>query len=327
MKRGGEMSVHPRNRKPVISGTAYTRREVLGGMGVMFAAGTLPDSPIMAQLAPAVPDSTPQTGQTLLYGHRGALMYAPENTLPAFELCLIAGCGFEIDFYELKDGEIIALHDGTFNRTTDTKTANDQAALRDLDYVKRLDAGSWFHPDFAGTRIPTLPEVCELIRRRARGESVVMLMDIKILTDNFLARVKAEFEKTPTLFSRVLFRVDTIAMAQRIKACDTRFSCVKSGNETTLAREVLNSPLFDGIWTGSTSNLAEIRKAGKSSYMTLFNRPEHILKYKAMGATGVITNYPTELKRIAYPPPPERDWNSYMKDEPQKDAYRFSGKI
>jgi len=318
------MSAQRQKGEASFGGSCCTRRQVLGGMGVMFAAGTLPDSPLMAQSAP---DSAPQTGQTLLYGHRGALMYAPENTLPALELCLIAGCGFEIDFYELKDGEVIALHDGTFNRTTDTKTANDRAALRDLDYVKHLDAGSWFHPDFAGTRIPTLPEVCDLIRRRARGESVVMLMDVKILTDNFLARVKAEFEKTPKLFSRALFRVGTLLEAQRIKACDARFSCVKSGNETALAKEVLETALFGGVWTGSASNLAEMRKAEKSSYMTLFNRPEHIFKFKAMGATGVITNYPLELKRVAYPPPAARDWNSYMKSEAEKDGYRFSGKI
>lgn len=312
--------------REINSGSGCTRRDMLGGVGAMLAAGALPSGLFGAQSA-AEAKPLKRQSETLLYGHRGALVCAPENTLPAFELCLIAGCGFEIDFYELRDGEIIALHDGTFNRTTDTKAANDVAQKRDIDYVKRLDAGAWFHPDFAGTRIPTLSEVCDLIRRRAQGKDVAMLMDVKMLTDNFLARVKAEFEKTPLLFSRARFRVDTIAAAERIKACDPRFSCVKSGNEKTVAREVLDTPVFDGVWTGNPANLTEIRNAGKASYLTLFNRPEHIVKFKAMGATGVITNYPLELKRVAYPPPVERDWDSYMKSDSQKEFYKFVGKI
>ena len=318
------MSVYKEKNTGVSS---VTRRELIGSMGAMVAAGACPGVTMAAASEPVATGGAAAEKPTGLYGHRGALIHAPENTLPALELCLITGCGFEIDFRELKDGEIIALHDGTFNRTTDTQVAHDQAKNRDLAYVRRLDAGSWFHSDFTGVRIPTLSEVCDLIRRRAKGDGMVMLMDVKILTDNFLTRVKAEFSKTPMLFSRALFRVDTIGQAQQIKACDTRFSCVKSGNEKTLVQEVLETPVFDGIWTGNAAAIPEMKKAGKSSYMTLFNRPEHILKFKKMGATGVLTNYPAELKRVAYPPPAERDWNSYMKTDAQKESYRFSGKL
>lgn len=293
----------------------------------MFAAGALSGAPHAAPALLAGGAMATLQVQTVLYGHRGALMYAPENTLPALELCLIAGCGFEIDFRELKDGEVIALHDGTFDRTTDTRVKNDRVEQRDLAYAKRLDAGAWFHPDFVGVRIPTLDEVCDLVRRRAAGDGVVMLMDTKVLTDNFLGRVKAAFGKAPELFSRALFRVDTVGAAERIKAFDRRFSCVKSGSELTLAKEVLDSPLLAGIWTGSAASVPEMRKAGKASYLTLFNRPEHAVRLRDLGATGIITNYPAELKRTAYPPPADRDWDSYMKSEAEKDAYRFSGKI
>ena len=310
-----------------VPGTGCTRREVIGGVGSLFAAGVLSGAPRVAPAAQVGEAVERQPGAMVLYGHRGALMYAPENTLPALELCLIAGCGFEIDFRELRDGEIIALHDGTFDRTTDTQFKNDRVEQRDLAYVKCLDAGAWFHPDFAGVRIPTLDEVCDLVRRRAAGDGIVMLMDIKVLSDNFLCRVKAAFEKTPELFSRALFRVDTVSAAERIKASDRRFSCVKSGNERSLANEVLESPLLAGVWTGSAASVPEMRKAGKSSYLTLFNRPEHAVRFRDLGVTGLITNYPAELKRIAYPPPAERDWNSYMNSESEKDMYRFSGKI
>ena len=80
-------------------------------------------------------------------GHRGALTHAPENTLAAFELCVRAGCDIELDVYPTRDGQLVVIHDATVDRTTNGKGA---VAGLTLAEVRRLDAGSWFHPDFAG---------------------------------------------------------------------------------------------------------------------------------------------------------------------------------
>lgn len=152
-------------------------------------------------------------------------------------------------------------------------------------------------------------------------------LDVKTMSDNLLRRIKSAFDGPNPLFPRVRFRVDTAAQAERLKSCDSRFVCVKSGNERELVKEVSDSPLYEGAWTGNPNAIPHLRAAGKTSYLTLFNRPEAMLRLKAAGATAVITNYPLVLKRIACPPPPDRDWNAYMKSEAEKDAYRFSGKI
>lgn len=48
----------------------------------------------------------------LLLGHRGALRYAPENTIPAFDLALQHGCdGFEFDVRLTADGIAAVCHD------------------------------------------------------------------------------------------------------------------------------------------------------------------------------------------------------------------------
>src|SRR5688572_11881040 len=48
----------------------------------------------------------------LLLGHRGALRYAPENTLPAFDLTLEHQCdGFEFDVRLTADGVAAVCHD------------------------------------------------------------------------------------------------------------------------------------------------------------------------------------------------------------------------
>lgn len=95
--------------------------------------------------------------------HRGANTIAPENTLPAFE-CALAG-GFthiEMDLHITTDSEIVVIHDDKLDRTTD---GTGPVAARSLAELRDLDAGSWFDPHFAGTRIPTLQEVFALMER------------------------------------------------------------------------------------------------------------------------------------------------------------------
>ena len=51
----------------------------------------------------------------LLLGHRGARNYAPENTIPAFELALQHGCdGIEFDVRRTSDGRSAVCHDRYF---------------------------------------------------------------------------------------------------------------------------------------------------------------------------------------------------------------------
>jgi glycerophosphoryl diester phosphodiesterase len=67
----------------------------------------------------------------------------------------------ELDVRLSRDGEVIALHDRTLQRTT---TGNGRARSYTTAELKQLDAGSWFDPAFATERIPTLREVIDLVR-------------------------------------------------------------------------------------------------------------------------------------------------------------------
>lgn len=95
--------------------------------------------------------------------HRGANGIAPENTLPALECALAAGFDvIEVDLHITADGEIAVIHDPLLDRTTDGTGPVTKATLEEL---RSLDAGGWFDPFFAGTRIPTLQEVLALLLR------------------------------------------------------------------------------------------------------------------------------------------------------------------
>ncbi len=96
-----------------------------------------------------------------LCAHRGAMATHPENTLPAFREAVRLGVEMiEMDARMTADSHLVILHDKTVDRTTDgTGRLSDLT----LEEVKRLDAGSWKNPDFAGTRIPTLEEALLVI--------------------------------------------------------------------------------------------------------------------------------------------------------------------
>lgn len=63
----------------------------------------------------------------LLLGHRGARLYAPENTTAAFDLSLKHGVdGFEFDVRCTRSKESIVCHDGRFNRMVVRKNTLEQ---------------------------------------------------------------------------------------------------------------------------------------------------------------------------------------------------------
>lgn len=92
--------------------------------------------------------------------HRGYSAIAPENTLPALAAAVLAGATYvEFDVRTTADGVPMVIHDRTVDRTTDSS-----GHVWDLtfDELRRLDAGSWFSPAYAGVRVPSLAEVLDL---------------------------------------------------------------------------------------------------------------------------------------------------------------------
>ena len=94
--------------------------------------------------------------------HRGYSGKYPENTASAFEAAIVAGADMiELDVCMTKDRVPVVIHDQTLERTTDGHGLVSEFTLSEL---KKLDAGSWFSPEFEGESIPTLEEILLQIR-------------------------------------------------------------------------------------------------------------------------------------------------------------------
>ncbi|THF79936.1 glycerophosphodiester phosphodiesterase [Cohnella fermenti] len=138
--------------------------------------------------------------------HRGWSGGAPENTLAAFRLALAepAVRGVEMDVHLSKDGIPVVIHDEKLKRTT-----NGRGRVQDYtaDELGRLDAGSWFHPSFAGESVPTLEEVLRLLGGKLKlnvelkeGTRRVELLAFKVA--ELVRRLGLEADTTITSFER-----------------------------------------------------------------------------------------------------------------------------
>lgn len=98
-------------------------------------------------------------------GHRGAKRFAPENTLAAYDTAIAMGARVvEMDVRMTVDGHFVVMHDARVDRTTNGRGFVSRMTLAD---IKALDAGSWFGPEFAGERVPTLAEALAHVKGRA----------------------------------------------------------------------------------------------------------------------------------------------------------------
>jgi glycerophosphoryl diester phosphodiesterase len=114
---------------------------------------------VVAALVPALPsdaqvsvlDDNPWLERgPLNIAHRGAAFDAPENTLYAYRTALANGAHMlEMDVYETADGELVAIHDATVDRTT-----NGSGAIADLtlEEIQALDAAYWHVDDRGAVR-------------------------------------------------------------------------------------------------------------------------------------------------------------------------------
>lgn len=97
-------------------------------------------------------------------GHRGATLFAPENTLLGFDVALSLGVEIvEIDVRPTADEVLVVMHDSTVDRTTDGSGEVDEMTLQE---IRQLSVLSNF-PDIDAQPVPTFVEALEHLRGRA----------------------------------------------------------------------------------------------------------------------------------------------------------------
>ncbi|QEN08009.1 glycerophosphodiester phosphodiesterase [Oceanispirochaeta crateris] len=111
----------------------------------------------------------------IVFAHRGASAYAPQNTVPSFKMALaMKAQGIELDVQLSSDGVPVIIHDFMLDKTTDLSGFVHTHSWQEL---RKADAGLWFGEEYRETRIPSLEEVLALIPK-----DVLLNVEIKSIT-------------------------------------------------------------------------------------------------------------------------------------------------
>ncbi|MCM0759005.1 glycerophosphodiester phosphodiesterase [Sporomusa sphaeroides DSM 2875] len=160
----------------------------------------------------------------LIYAHRGARGYAPENTMAAFRQALACKAdGIELDVQLTKDRQLVICHDHSIDRTSNGSGWIKNFTLAEL---KALDFGSWFAPAFAGEPIPTLEEFCRwyvttplLLNIEIKNGPVVY----KGIEEQIIYLLKRICPKDFDMYNRVIISSFYHPSLVKIKQIDNRF--------------------------------------------------------------------------------------------------------
>jgi glycerophosphoryl diester phosphodiesterase len=243
------------------------------------------------------PGRSPE-GRPLVVAHRGAPTAAPEHTIPAYEAAVAAGAdALELDVHLSADDQLVVIHDGRLERTTDGRGAVREYTVREL---KRLDAGRWFGRRFRGQRIQTLAEVLERFRDRV----------------GFGIELKAGSDLYPGIEERLVTLLQLYDVLDRalvasfdhhaLKTCrdldpDVRTGALVVGRLLSPAglapAGVLNALCLAAELT-TARDVAATREAGLDCYVWVVNDPAAARSFAEWGVAGIITDRPDLVRPV-----------------------------
>lgn len=261
----------------------------------------------------------------LIIGHRGAMGYAPENTMASFELGWRMGADLlECDVHLSKDGRVAVIHDETLARTTDGK-----GRVRDYTFrrLRRLRAGfgrpasasrgkpSAFAAHSTGragriltgtnARIPSLEEFLRWGKsRKARSGRPL----------GFVVEIKAPPLKYPGIEGKVKKIIRRLGLARRTWIISFDGPTVRRARDPEIRTGLLYSrPLSDPIRCAESLGASGLfpkrdmlsrRLVEKAHGAGLFvatwvvDKPAEFRKFRAWGVDAIATNYPDRMSRL-----------------------------
>jgi glycerophosphoryl diester phosphodiesterase len=234
-----------------------------------------------------------------IIGHRGAKVYAPENTLASFHAAADLGAEWvETDVKLTKDGVPIIFHDEELNRCTN---GSGLVAETDFETIRELDAGSWFGESFMGEKIPTLEEALNVIIDRGMGLNLEIKacpgreVETAEVALDFATRIWPDDAPPPLIssFSHVSLEaaMDVMEEWPRGLLFDEHFPEWRDVAEH-LAAHTLN---INGLTT-SREHLEEYLEYARPLLAYTINDPRKARELFSWGISGVFTDAPDVIR-------------------------------
>ncbi len=231
----------------------------------------------------------------LVIAHRGASTAAPENTIAAFERAITDGAdAIELDVHLSRDDHPVVIHDDTLERTTNGSGPVRGHTMREL---KRLDAGAWRGPAFAGQRLQTLQEVLERFRGRTRFW--IELKGGSDLYPDIEERIVGLLEVYDAIDGALVQSFDHAALARlRDFSRELRLGLLLARGPLDVARDV--PPTVNAVCPSSeilgAPERETIRRSGRQCYVGTVIEPAQMDRLVELSVDGIITDRPELLR-------------------------------
>lgn len=242
----------------------------------------------------------------LVIAHRGYSGAYPENTLIACAAAAAAGAHMlEVDVGLSRDRRAIILHDASLDRTT-----NGAGAANQMDYaqLRRLDAGAWFDPAFAGVKLPSPGEILRLARRTG----LLVNLEIKPEVVEEAARPDGIEAQITTLVRRMRMETRVLISSfdwralDRVRALapELRLGLLAegtlSGFDPATLRERYGAFSVNPEFAQLSRKFVETaHAAGLRVFPWTVNHSSDMERALDLDVDGVFTNYPERLLRLA----------------------------
>lgn len=236
-------------------------------------------------------------GTPMIMAHRGYSSMAPENTLPAFKMCLDEGfTAAELDVQLLKDGTLIVMHDDNLLRTTGV---NKNVWEVTYDEIKDLDNGAFFDAEYAGTKIATLDEVLKLagsgkdklflnieIKRNGHDEGITQKVVDTIVENDYLSNCDITSQDYSTL-------EEVREINPSVLTAYT--SAIGIGNIDSLeAADIISIQETFATY----ENIERLHNAGKHVFVWTVNEQDTMEHLVSLNVDAILTNDPQLCKVV-----------------------------
>lgn len=240
----------------------------------------------------------------LTIAHRGASYYAPENTLPAFELAMeMNSDAIEIDVTLSSDRIPVIFHD----KIMDKKSNRTGLVIhKDLKYIKSADAGSWFSKKFKGTEILTLEEFLGWIKGRI-AVNIEIKREVQILSPDIAAEEKiVNLVEKYGMTDHVFYSSFSYACVKKLKIIDQDIpvAVLYDPNQMRGVRPAelvgrLRADLFNCSWRELGTGLRhELQDKNIPVLVYTVNRPGRMKSLIQRGVNGIFSDRPDLLKKV-----------------------------
>lgn len=217
-----------------------------------------------------------ESAQPLVFGHRGASGYRPENTIEAIELAFAQGAdAIECDLVPTRDGHLVVRHENSLQSTTDVAKHVEFADRRRLGYADGHQVSDWFTEDFSLAELATLRAVERLPELRPGsakfdGQFVIPSLDALLAKTTLDGKTLILEVKHGAHFESIA--LDPVPMLDRaLRASNFAARGIRVIFET-FDEEVLDAILATSGDLGSCVFLTELSRIGSQSLPDLLDR-------------------------------------------------------